>query len=62
VVIDDLNVVGVAPLPTKADAPLVIDPDTVLASSIALQQLQTVSRRDPQVLEGLGSMEHPKLS
>jgi len=45
VVIHDLDFVGVAVAPGKAQAPLVIDADTVLALTIALQALQPVSRQ-----------------
>jgi hypothetical protein len=30
VVVDDLDIVGISLLPTKADSPLIVDPDTVL--------------------------------
>jgi hypothetical protein len=34
VIVNDLNIVGVTVLPIKADAPLVIDSDAVLASTM----------------------------
>jgi len=37
--------------PAKADAVLIIDPDTVLAPPIPLQNLESVSGWDPQILE-----------
>lgn len=42
-VIDDLDVIGVAVAPHKADSPLVIDPDAVLTLSVAVQGLQPVA-------------------
>jgi len=39
VVIDDFHVMSVTGLPRKADAPLVIDPDAVLAFAVALESL-----------------------
>jgi len=38
-VIDDLDLVGVAILPAEADAPLVVHADAVLTRSVALQFL-----------------------
>jgi hypothetical protein len=37
--------------PAKADSPLIIDPDTVLASPIATEFLQAVPRRNAQVVQ-----------
>ena len=45
VIIDDLDVEGVAVLPAEADAPLIVDPDTVLTLSVARELLQSISRR-----------------
>lgn len=43
-VINDLDITGMAAAPDKAHAPLVIDPDRVLSPSIALQSLQPIGR------------------
>ncbi len=43
-IIDDFNIVGMTCLPSEADAPLLIDPDAILSSSIAGQLFQTVAR------------------
>jgi hypothetical protein len=51
VVIDDLYVVNPVSLPTKADTPLIVDPNAVLSSPITLQRLQTISRRRIQFIE-----------
>src|SRR5262249_5248950 len=50
-IVDDLDIVGVAVAPAEADAPLVIDPNAVLPFAISGQPLQPISRRRPQVLE-----------
>lgn len=51
VVVDDLDFVGMAILPTETDAILLIDSNTVLAPTIASQSLESVARRDRQMLE-----------
>jgi hypothetical protein len=40
--------------PSKADSPLIVNSNAVLPLVMAGQFLQTVSRRNPQILEGLG--------
>lgn len=50
-VVDDLDVVCIAVVPAEADAPLVVDPDTVLAFSIASKRFEAVPRRCSQVVE-----------
>ena len=42
VVVDDLDVVRVAALPDEADAPLIVDPDRVLALPIAPERLESM--------------------
>jgi hypothetical protein len=49
VVIDHLRVMGVSIPPTEANAPLVVDPDTPLAGTIAAQLLQAVARRGLEI-------------
>jgi hypothetical protein len=48
-IIDDLYIKGVAVSPDKADTPLFVDADTVLAFSIAVQGLQVIRRRKTKV-------------
>ena len=60
-VVDDLDLEGVAAAPDEADAPLAIDSDAVLSRPISLQLLESIGRRDPQVFDSLGSVEHPQL-
>jgi hypothetical protein len=54
VIIDELNVVGVAILPTKADTPLLVHANAVLAGSIPPELLQSVTRWHAKIAELLG--------
>jgi hypothetical protein len=56
-IIDDLDVVGVAIAPNKTDAPLVADADAVLSGSIATKNLQAVARGSDQIPEFDGGVE-----
>jgi len=51
VVIDDFYIVGTVVGPDKADPPLVVDSNAVLAHSVAFENFQTVSWRATQVIE-----------
>jgi hypothetical protein len=48
---------SVAGTPPEADTPLIIDPDTVLARSIAFQRLEPVARRHAQKLKGRSGVD-----
>ncbi len=61
-IVDDLNLVGVAIPPTKADAPLLVHANTVLAGSIATELLQSISRRHAEVTELLGRVHRHKFA
>ena len=50
-IVDDLDVVRVAVHPTEADAPLVVHPDTVQASTISAQFLKSITWGQPKILE-----------
>ena len=43
--------------PTKADAPLVVDRNRVLALAVPLQFVESITRRDPQVVEMGGQVD-----
>ena len=63
VIIDDFDRTGVAIFPAKADPPLIVDSDAVLASSISGQLLQVIGRRDPEITEpasGIQDQQFPK--
>jgi hypothetical protein len=51
VIIDDLDAVRIAFGPSKADTPLVVDPNAVLSRSIAVEFLKTIPRRHAKVIE-----------
>src|SRR6266542_6079370 len=51
VVIDNLDFVRIAPLPSKTDPPLVVDANAVLAQSITRQLFEPVARRHTQVIQ-----------
>jgi hypothetical protein len=43
-VIDNLNLLGMISYPVKTYAPLIIDPDTILAGTISLQFFEAIPR------------------
>jgi hypothetical protein len=57
VVVHDLDLVSVARVPSKADAPLVVHADAVLTLSVAPELLESVARRDAKVIEGFGRVQ-----
>lgn len=57
-IIRNLNLIGIPIGPDKAHAPLIIDPDTVLAFAIAFQGFETIGGRYPNVIQGSGVVEH----
>ena len=61
-VIDDLDVEGVAVLPAKADAPLIVDANTVLARAIPFELLEPVAGWDTKVNELLGGVHEAELA
>jgi len=61
-VINDFNVIGATFLPTEADAPLMVDPDTVAALAVTLQRFQPVCGWDPQVFQNRRAVEHAELA
>jgi hypothetical protein len=61
VVINDFYIVRVAIAPGEADAPPIVDANTVLTRPVARQPLQAVSRRDSQILDCLCGMDKDQL-
>jgi hypothetical protein len=51
VIVDDFHIVGIAGTPTEADAPLIVDPDTVLTGPVAFQRFQPIAGRNTQKVE-----------
>jgi hypothetical protein len=43
-IVNDFHVVSISVHPMKADPPLIVDPDAVLAVPVAAKLLQSVSR------------------
>ena len=60
-IINNLDPEGVHVSPPKADPPLVIDANTVLAGAIALELLQTIAGRDAEIIELLGGVDDAEL-
>jgi len=50
-IVNDFHVVSISVLPAKADPPLIVDPDAVLA--VAVKLLQPVSR-EGQIAQACG--------
>jgi hypothetical protein len=56
-VVDDPDIAWSSVIPDKADAPLVVDPDTVLPEPVTFQGFEPISRRYAQVIQ-LASTVH----
>jgi hypothetical protein len=50
-IINNFDMIGIAVFPTKTNAPLVVNTNTVLSGTIPLQPFQPVSWRHTQELE-----------
>ncbi len=61
-IVSYLDRIRIAVTPLKANAPLVIDSNAVLARALAFKLFQAVAWRDPQVLQAVGRIKHKKLS
>jgi hypothetical protein len=61
VIIYDLDVIRIAAGPPEADAPLIVDPDAMLAGTVALELLQPVAGLHLQVLQRLRSIDSYEL-
>lgn len=61
-VVNDLHLLWSGVCPYEADAPLVIDSDAVLSGTITFQRLESVSWREPKILQRLGGANLTKLS
>jgi len=59
-IIHNLNIMCIALSPTKANAPLVIDPDAMLSRSVAGQSFQSVPWWDPQRHQIGSGIKHPQ--
>lgn len=61
-IVDDLHVVGITIVPDEADAVLIINSNAVLATSIACERLNPVTRKHRQVPKLAGGIELLELS
>jgi hypothetical protein len=61
VVVHDLNVLRIALTPRKADAPLVVDSDTVTPRAIAFQEFKLISRRHAKIFQPQRPMQVQQL-
>jgi len=50
-IVYDLDIIGVSLIPTEADTPLFVDPDTVLSFPISGQFLKAISWRDTKIVQ-----------
>jgi hypothetical protein len=57
VIVYDLDLVSVTLAPTKANSPLVVDADAVLALSVACQFLQSIARKTGEVFERFSAIQ-----
>ena len=62
VIVNDLNLVGIAILPAKADAPLRVRANAVLARAITTELLQSIARRYAKVVKLLGRVHRHKFA
>jgi len=62
VVIDNLHIVGIPVAPDKADAPLIVDANTVLPFSVTFKRFQVISRGRRQVTWLRGNVQLPEFS
>ena len=60
-IINNLDLEGIAVSPAKTDSPLVIDANTVLAGAVAFELLQAVAGWDPEIVELLGGIHDAEL-
>ncbi len=61
-VIDDFDVVRISFRPPKADPPLVIDTDAVLAGPAARELLQPIGWGRAEVVQAGGGVQHQQLA
>jgi hypothetical protein len=57
VIVDDFHVVGITVVPDEADAVLIVDPNTVLATSVARERLEPITGERRQVAKFASRVE-----
>ena len=58
VVVDDGDVVCVTFVPRETEAPLVVDADTELPLSVAMELFEAIAGRNPEIVDIRGVIEH----
>lgn len=58
-VVDNRNLMRGVSTPPEANSPLIVDPNAVLTDARTSELLETIARRDPQVVEPNGRIELP---
>lgn len=61
-IVHDLDLIGIAVVPDKANAPLVVDADAVLTVAVTRKSLKAITGRDSQVIQVRSVMEHHQLA
>jgi hypothetical protein len=61
-IVHNLNVSGTISRPAEADTPLIVDANAPLTATVALQSLETIAGRRPQVRKPNSRVQHIKLS
>jgi hypothetical protein len=62
VVIHYLYIICIIVTPIKTNSPPVVNTDTVLSSPIAGQSFQTIGRRNPQIIDCPGVIQHSQFT
>src|SRR5260370_3624533 len=62
VIIRNLHLVSVSAAPHETDTPLVVDADTVLPRTVTFQWMKSVTRRNFQIHQTFGRVQHQELA
>src|SRR5450759_4319285 len=62
VIVNDLDIVGVSIVPTKADSVPIVDPDAMLSDPSSFQWLQPVARRSQEFAQLGREVQDPQFS
>ena len=61
-IIDNFHIIGACIGPPKAEAPLIVDTNAVLAGTPTRQGLKTIARRHSQIIQSGGDFKLPQFS
>jgi hypothetical protein len=61
-IVNDLNIFSACVRPPEAHAELIVHTDAVLAGAIALQCLQAIARRYPEIVQSRRDLQLPQLT